>query len=331
MVSESAGRTGENQIEDKSTDSLFTRVRHALKFRLVQVKAIQPLSASMVRVTLAGEDLHDFASSAFDDHVKVFFPQPGEDKPVLPSMGAEGPVFPTGVPKPEARDFTPRRFDPIAGELDLEFAFHPELGDLHHGPAARWAAQVKVGQYLGIGGPRGSRVLNQSFDWWLLIGDETALPAIGRRLEELPADSQVTVLLEVENAAARIALPETSAATVSAATVSAATVSAATVSAATVSAATVSAGSVSAGSVSAATVKVQWLYREAGSDQGMLSALRQWQPPAGRGFVWAAGEYSSMQAVREILLQQHALDKRYLRVASYWKRGVENAHEKIEG
>lgn len=301
MVSESAGRTGENQIEDKSTDSLFTRVRHALKFRLVQVKAIQPLSASMVRVTLAGEDLHDFASSAFDDHVKVFFPQPGEDKPVLPSMGAEGPVFAAGVAKPEARDFTPRRFDPIAGELDLEFAFHPELGATHHGPAARWAAQVKPGQYLGIGGPRGSRVLNQSFDWWLLIGDETALPAIGRRLEELPADSQVTVLLEVENAAARIALPETSAATVSAAT------------------------------VSALTVQVQWLYREAGSDQGMLAALRQWQPPAGRGFVWAAGEYSSMQAVREILLQQHALDKRYLRVASYWKRGVENAHEKIDG
>lgn len=293
MANEAAVKPG----DELTTDSLFTRVRHALKFRLVQVKAIQPLSASMVRVTLAGEDLHDFASSAFDDHVKVFFPQPGEDKPVLPSMGAEGPVFAAGVAKPEARDFTPRRFDPVAGELDLEFAFHPELGATHHGPAAthgpaaRWAAQVKPGQYLGIGGPRGSRVLNQSFDWWLLIGDETALPAIGRRLEELPADSQVTVLLEVENAAARIALPETR----------------------------------------SAQVQVQWLYREAVSDQDLLAALRQWQPPAGRGFVWAAGEYSSMQAVREILLQQHALDKRYLRVASYWKRGVQNAHEKIEG
>lgn len=303
MVSESAGRAGEQQIED----SLFSRVRHPLKFRLLQVKAVQPLSASMVRVTLAGEDLHDFASSAFDDHVKVFFPQPGEDKPLLPSMSAEGPVFPAGLPKPQARDFTPRRFDPVAGELDLEFAFHPEpeserhdsaahdgssehpgLSE-HHGPAARWAAQAKVGQYLGIGGPRGSRVLNQAFDWWLLIGDETALPAIGRRLEELPAHSQVTVLLQVENAAARIALPEET------------------------------------------LIQVQWLYREAGGDQSLLTALRQWQPPAGSGFVWAAGEYASMQAVRDILIQQHALDKRYLRVASYWKRGVQNAHEKIEG
>ena len=39
------------------------------------------------------------------------------------------------------------------------------------------------------------------FDWYLFIGDETALPAIGRRLEELPAGSHAVVIAEVEDAA----------------------------------------------------------------------------------------------------------------------------------
>jgi NADPH-dependent ferric siderophore reductase len=41
------------------------------------------------------------------------------------------------------------------------------------------------------------------FDSYLLIGDETALPAIARRLEELPAGRRALVLVEIENAAER--------------------------------------------------------------------------------------------------------------------------------
>ncbi|WP_032826626.1 siderophore-interacting protein, partial [Bordetella holmesii] len=48
-----------------------------------------------------------------------------------------------------------------------------------------------------IGGPRGSFVVPPEFDWHVLIGDETALPAIARRLEELPASTQALVLMEV--------------------------------------------------------------------------------------------------------------------------------------
>lgn len=99
------------------------------------------------------------------------------------------------------RDFTPRRFDVEAGELDLEFALHEA------GPATAWAAQARPGQYLGIGGPRGSMVLPSVCDWHLLVGDETALPAIGRRLNELPSNARVAVVVEVANRAARIELP----------------------------------------------------------------------------------------------------------------------------
>lgn len=93
------------------------------------------------------------------------------------------------------RDYTPRRFDLKTGELDIDFVLH---GD---GPASTWAAQAQPGQTLHIGGPRGSMVVPDMFDSYLLIGDETALLAIARRLEELSANCRATVVVEVENAA----------------------------------------------------------------------------------------------------------------------------------
>jgi NADPH-dependent ferric siderophore reductase len=161
-------------------DLEVARIRHALKFRLLQVTRVTALNPYLVRVTFTGDSLDDFVSASFDDHVKLFFPQPGEAMPALPQAGPDGPIFDASKPRPIARDFTPRRFDRVARELDIEFVLHEA------GPATAWAAQAAPGQYLGIGGPRGSFVIPTQFDWHLMIGDETALPAIARRLEELP-------------------------------------------------------------------------------------------------------------------------------------------------
>ncbi|KAF0813082.1 Vibriobactin utilization protein ViuB [Andreprevotia sp. IGB-42] len=183
-----------------STELAPQRVRHPLKFRLLQVSRVQPLSPHLVRITLSGDDLADFVSASFDDHIKVFFPAAGEDKPNLPTMGEDGPVYPQGAARPVARDYTPRRFDAAANELDIDFVLHGI------GPATTWAAQAQVGQYLGIGGPRGSFVIPAGYDWHLLIGDDSALPAIARRLEQLPADSRALVIVEVADAGAQIRL-----------------------------------------------------------------------------------------------------------------------------
>ncbi len=59
---------------------------------------------------------------------------------------------------------------------------------------------------MGIAGPRGSLVIPTGFDWHWLIGDESALPAIARRLAELPAHTAATVRLQVRNPADRRAL-----------------------------------------------------------------------------------------------------------------------------
>lgn len=182
-------------------DLTVQRVRHPLKMRMLQVVRIRLVSPQLLRVTLHGADLADFVSASFDDHVKVFFPQDGAEKPAMPEAGPNGPVFAEGQLRPPARDYTPRRYDPVAQELDIEFVLH---GD---GPASTWAARAKPGQFLGVGGPRGSFVVPTEFDWHLLVGDETALPAIGRRLEELGANTRALVMVEVPDAAAEIPLP----------------------------------------------------------------------------------------------------------------------------
>jgi NADPH-dependent ferric siderophore reductase len=266
------------------SDLAVTRVRHSLKFRLLQVTRVQPLTPQLIRVTLTGDDLDDFESASFDDHIKVFFPAPGADRPVLPSAGPNGPVFPEDQPRPVARDFTPRRYDRAARELDIEFAMHEA------GPAATWAAQAKVGQYLGIGGPRGSLVIPTGFDWHLLIGDETALPAIARRLTELPAGTRVAAVLEVADPSARMNFDT------------------------------------EAELHAVWRYRSESPYRGA----ALLQAVRETYLPEGEGYVWAAGESATMRAVRYHLCTERGVDKSRIRAASYWKQGAEAVHENLD-
>jgi NADPH-dependent ferric siderophore reductase len=264
-----------------STDTTNTqdlapvRVRHPLKFRLLQVSRVTPLSPSLVRITLHGDDLADFASSSFDDHVKVFFP-PTPDAPLaLPAMDDNGKsVFPE--PRPVARDFTPRRYDRAARELDLEFALHG-------------AKQARIGQTLGIGGPRGSMIIPTGFDWHLLIGDETALPAIARRLEELPADARIAVLIEANDPSARIEFDTSE----------------------------------------ERYIEWCYRSESTQAEGALLTALRKFHIPHGDGFVWAAGEAAGIRAVRDYLCKERGIDKSRIRAASYWRRGDVSFHENI--
>lgn len=153
------------------TSRRVKRVRHELKRRDLQVLRTEALGTGFVRVTFGGDDLADFVSLGFDDHVKLLF----------------GPDV--------RRDYTPRRFDPAPRELVIDFALHGP------GPAAAWAASAQPGQRLAVGGPRGSMVVPLDWDWHLFIGDSSAAPAIGRRLAELPAGARAFVVVQLDDVA----------------------------------------------------------------------------------------------------------------------------------
>jgi NADPH-dependent ferric siderophore reductase len=169
------------------------RVSHEIKRRRLEVLRVVDLTPRMRRITLGGPELAGFVSLGTDDHVKLLFPQTAQEQAALETLvlGAGK----DGGPMPPMRDYTPRRYDLQTLELDIDFVLH---GD---GPASTWAEQAKPGQYLHIGGPRGSQVVPDIFDSYLLIGDETALPAIARRLEVLAANRRALVVIEVQNVA----------------------------------------------------------------------------------------------------------------------------------
>ncbi len=152
--------------------SRVQRVRHELKRRELEVLRVDRIAPHVASIVFHGESLADFVSASFDDHVKFMLEGAADAKPV-------------------GRDYTPRAFDRDARTLTIEFALH---GD---GPVANWASQARPGQRVLVGGPRGSMVVPLDFDWHLLVGDETALPAIARRLEELPAGARAIVIGQV--------------------------------------------------------------------------------------------------------------------------------------
>ncbi len=168
------------------------RVMHEIKRRKLEVLRVVDLTPRMRRITVGGPELAGFISLGSDDHVKLFFPQNQQELTALETLELGAGKKTDAMPP--MRDYTPRRYDLDTLELDIDFVLH---GD---GPAATWAAQAKPGQFLHIGGPRGSMVVPDIFDSYLLIGDETALPAIARRLEELPGNRRALVVVEVENA-----------------------------------------------------------------------------------------------------------------------------------
>ncbi|MBP2498308.1 NADPH-dependent ferric siderophore reductase [Methylobacterium sp. PvP062] len=241
----------------------IVRVRHELHRRSLTVQRVERVTPGMLRIHLGGPELAGFKSLSPDDHVKLFVPGSGGER----------------------RDYTPRRFDSEAGELSLDFALHEA------GPATRWALGTKPGDIIEIGGPRGSMIVPFDFDWWLLVGDETALPAIGRRLEELPQGVPVTTVVAIAGQAEEQRFD------------------------------------------TAAAHRAIWVHRplgEADDPARVLDALAKIILPPGDGFVWAAAEAGVARAIR---VQVEALGhpSAWLKASGYWKKGVADVHEKIEG
>ncbi|RUT28620.1 siderophore-interacting protein [Arsenicitalea aurantiaca] len=259
----------------------FKRLRHDTKIRTLEVVGLTHVTPKMLRVTLGGSELAGFTSPGYGDHVKIFF-SPDPDAPVLPVLGPDGLAFPADRPRPEMRDYTPRRFDPEALTLDIDFVLH---GD---GPASGWAAQAQIGQTLVIGGPRGSLIVPDDFDWYLLAGDETALPAMSRRLEELPAGKPVLALLEVAG-------PEEEQPIVTRAD---------------------------------ATIHwLHRNGVAAGMSDLLLRRLEATPLPQGEGYAFLAGEAGMSRALRAHLVDRCGFEDAHIKAAGYWVLGEADAHE----
>jgi NADPH-dependent ferric siderophore reductase len=234
------------------------RVRHEIRRRELHVLRADNLTPHFRRIVLGGADLAGFVSSGFDDHIKLILDDSGE---------------------PVMRDYTPRHYDAAKGELTIEFALHGE------GPAANWAEHAAPGKILVVAGPKGSLVVPTDYDWHLLIADETGLPAICRRLEELPVTTRAIVFVLTADGADHRLLTAN------------------------------------------ASLEQHWF---TAADE-LLAAVRAFELPAGEGYAWCAGEAHTSRELRRILVDEKGHDRHAIRAAAYWKAGVADHHENLDG
>lgn len=165
--------------------------RYPAHFHRLIVTDLFDVTPRMRRITFSCERAAAFADGA-GYHVRLLLP-PDRSNPIWPSMGAGGRLtWPGGKDALVNRVYTIRDVDVSAGQVEIDFVLHDVPG-----PAAKWAANARRGDPVGILGPSGGRV--EPADRYLIVGDETALPAISRILGDLPAASRGVAFIEVQN------------------------------------------------------------------------------------------------------------------------------------
>ncbi|RBO78514.1 siderophore-interacting protein [Marinomonas aquiplantarum] len=181
-----------------------TRIEIPLKPRSAKVIRIMDISPTLRRVRLQGSELEGFGFHplAPEAHVKLFFPQ-SPNHLRMPNVMENGSADWQGAKEGRFspfRDYTIRAFDKHTCTLDIDFVLHDE------GVGGPWAKQAKVGDVLGIFGPRSVKLPPTNAANYVFFVDETSLPAFARWLEILPNDAHIDAWIEVASADSEIPL-----------------------------------------------------------------------------------------------------------------------------
>ena len=168
------------------------RVRFPARTGVAALVARRRLTPRMIRVTLRCDAFAGgWPKSQPGEILTLLFAPPGEEI-VLPLQGW---VFPPDAPEQEWRNYTVRRHDPVAGEIDVDVVLHEPRG-----LACTWANELAPGAPVGYAGPRVDFAPRDDAEWLLLCGDETALPAIAAILESPPPARRVVAVVEIADA-----------------------------------------------------------------------------------------------------------------------------------
>jgi NADPH-dependent ferric siderophore reductase len=247
-------------------------------FQILQVVGCRQVTPHMRRLTLSGENVARFAGLEAL-HLNLMVQRPEAAEPQWPRVGANGVIaWDNPDLRPLMRKYTVRSVDLAAGTLDIDFVLHADAG-----PGSAFAGRAAVGDRVGVVGPGGGGLA--AADWYLFAGDETALPAIARMLEHLPADAGGLAFIEVADAAEIQAL---------------------------------------AGPAGIAVEWLLRDGRPAGGTSLLADAVRAAAFPAegGKVYVWAGCEFEAFRAIRSHVRQERGLAGSEHLVVSYWRRGT---------
>lgn len=253
--------------------------------REVSVLGIEDVTPSVRRLTLGGPAMRagerdgyrvgPFRSTGFDDHVKVVVPDADGTQPSAGRQDGERFAWAPGV-LPFCRDYTVRRVAADGLSFEIDVVRHPS------GRASDWAFSCAVGDRVSFAGPKMCADLPDGIDWYLLVADETGLPAITRWLEEASAGTRARIVVEIPSDADRQHIDSAADAEI--------------------------------------TWLVRDPQVPAGHSGALLEAVQGLDLPAGRGFAWVAGESTTIAPIRRHLRQDGRFERKDIEVVGYWRR-----------
>ncbi|WP_338087827.1 siderophore-interacting protein [Nocardioides lijunqiniae] len=255
------------------------RSRRMITLRVLRREVLSP---HFVRLTLTGPGLEHLERSGPDQAVRLFFPRAGQSRLEMPTTStiAWMPQL-LLVPKarrPWVRMYTVRAVRPELRELDVELAVHDV-----HAPAAAWALAARPGEQVGIFDEGFTYFPRPHAEWQLLVGEESALPAILAILEQAPASLVARVLLEVPEAA------------------------------------DVRPDVVRPDGVEIEWVTREG--RDGPPGAAVLETVRRAELPPGPSYTWVAGEARLATGLRRHLVEERGVPKSDITFVGYWREG----------
>ncbi len=159
----------------------------------VSVTRKEFITPHYIRVYLTG-DVDQFEHTTVGDNNKILVPPVGLNEIHFPGYDDKERkwIHPPKEVAPSVRTYTHRGLDLERKELIIDFVNHGETG-----PASRWALHAKPGDKLGVMMRTEPKELYPEADWYLLVGDATAIPVLGAILESLPATAKGVCIIEV--------------------------------------------------------------------------------------------------------------------------------------
>ncbi|MDG3085632.1 siderophore-interacting protein [Vibrio hannami] len=249
---------------------------------VARVVSSQKLTANMQRIALQSDKFTDYPNDCEGGYVKLLFNKRGGTD--IESGSTERPVM---------RTYTIRKYDPNAATIEIDFVRHThaeknELAD-EGGFASRWAETAKPGDSILVAGPGLIQGLNQNADWYFLVADMTALPAMSVKLKILEADAKGYAIVEVlsEYDIQQLEHPE--------------------------------------------GIDVEWLIKPHGETSRLVETAKSKEWMSGSVSVWSASEFDSMRSLRQYFRNERSVDREYIYISSYWKKGVtEDGHKVLK-
>lgn len=172
----------------------------------LEVLRSERLSAHWTRVTLGGGEVDKFRPMGFDQWFRLFLPIGGDaglERVPAKANRMFGYLKFLRIPdgeRPVMRNYTVRSYRAATAdagaEIDVDFVLHGSAADGTAGPASRWAETCGPGEHVLIIDEGLTFNPQRGTDRVLLVGDETALPAIASISASLPEDAVGTAIIE---------------------------------------------------------------------------------------------------------------------------------------